>query len=147
VAEAAAAGGACRLLDYAAIERTIGVRFDVAAAMRKGRTRSCVVQAMGAGRPDLALSMTPTSIDAKLFAGTVVPAKATKVPDLGKAAYRAAVKPGRGHGPGIEVGWLSRDKHLIIMRYTLATNAPAGAADELAPKLVELAKQVEARPR
>ena len=50
---ASVAGGACQLLDYAAIEKALGVRFDVAAARHQGKTETCVVQAETQSLPDL----------------------------------------------------------------------------------------------
>jgi hypothetical protein len=145
---AAAAGGACQLLDYGVIEEVLGVRFDVAAASRHKGTQTCVVQAEGAARPDLLASVTGTTADAAVFADEVAPEGATTVKGLGKAAYRVVRAAGRGSGPGVEVGWLTGDKEkqLIMLRYTLAAGQPAAKAEALAPKLITLAKKLDTAP-
>lgn len=142
---AAAAGGACELLDYGVIEEVLGAGFDVAAASRHKETQTCVVQAEGAARPDLLLSVTPTTADAAIFADEVAPEGATTVKGLGKAAYRVTRAAVRGSGPGVEVGWLTGDKakRLITLRFTFAAGQAKSKADALAPKLVNLAKMVD----
>ncbi|MEJ3743515.1 hypothetical protein WEI85_09530 [Actinomycetes bacterium KLBMP 9797] len=139
---AAAAGGACALLDYDAIAAALGVRFDVAAASRYDKTSACVVQAEGAARPDLMLSVVPSSADATMLAKDIAPDGATTVKGLGKAAYRATRSAAKGSGPVAEVAWLTADKKLLTLRYTLPAGEPKAAADALAGKLVTLAKQL-----
>lgn len=140
---AASAGGACELLDYGAIEEVLGTRFDVAAASAHKDTATCVVQANGAPRPDLMLSVTETAADAATFASEVTPDGAKSVKGLGKAAYRATRAAAGKSGPGAEVGWLTADKRLITLRYTCASGEPKATAEELSVKLVELAKAVD----
>ena len=144
---AAAAGGVCELLDFVVISQTIGTRFDVAAATRQDETHTCVLQATGASRPDLVLTLTPTSVDAALFEETVTPDGAGEIPGLGKSAYRHMIEAGSGHGPGVEVGWLSADNRLITLRYMFPTKAPESKATTIAPKLISLAKKVDATRR
>jgi hypothetical protein len=139
---AAAAGGVCQLLDYVLIERIVGVKFDVAAARKVDKTYSCAVQSMGAPRPDLVLSVTVTQADVEIFQEELTPQGAASVKGLGKAAYRQVRAAGGSAGPGVEVGWLTADARLIILRYTSAPGQPTSAADTLAPKLVELAKEI-----
>jgi hypothetical protein len=140
---ASASGGACQLLDYPVIEQAIGIRFDVAAATKQEKTYTCVVQAKAASRPDLALSVTATSVDASIFADEVVPKGAKTVKGLGKAAYRVTLAPAKGRGAGVEVGWLSGDGRLLSLRYTFATGHDKAAADTFAPKLIVLAKKID----
>lgn len=140
---ASAAGGACRLLDYPMIEEATGMRFDVSAATTQRKTYTCVVQTQEASRPDLALSVTATSADASIFADEVVPDGAKQVKGLGKAAYRRTLASGKGHGAGVEVGWLSGDGRLMYLRYTFASGQDKAAAEEFAPKLVTLAKKID----
>jgi hypothetical protein len=139
---AAAAGGVCQLLDYVLIERIVGIKFDIAGAQKVDKTYSCAVQAMGAPRPDLVLSVTVTTADAEVFQEELIPEGGASVKGLGKAAYRHIRGAGGSAGPGVEVGWLTADARLIILRYTFATGQPRSAADALAPKLVELAKEI-----
>lgn len=141
---AEAAGGACRLLDFPVIEEVTGARFDISAASKHRKTQTCVVQAEGASRPDLALSVTPTSADAAVFADEMVPRGARSVKGLGRAAYRLTLAPGKGRGAGVEVGWLSRDGRIVCLRYTFPTGQDKAAADEFAPRLVELAEKIDA---
>jgi hypothetical protein len=140
---AAAAGGACRLLDYPIIEQVTGARFDVSAATVSKKTYTCVVQAQTASRPDLALSVTATTADASIFADEMVPKGAKRVKGLGKVAYQLTLAPGKGYGAGVEVGWLSGDGRLICLRYTFAAGHDKAAAGAFAPKLIALAKKID----
>ncbi|WP_329108504.1 hypothetical protein OG792_07530 [Micromonospora sp. NBC_01699] len=140
---ASAAGGVCVLLDYPAIEESIGTRFDVSAATASGRTNTCVLQSEEASRPDLALSVTPTTADSAVFAGEM-PNGGQSVKGLGKSAYRLTLPVGEDHGAGVEVSWLSADGRMINLRYTLAAGEGKPAADALAGKLVTLAKAIDA---
>ncbi|MFB6394638.1 hypothetical protein [Polymorphospora lycopeni] len=142
---ASVAGGACVLLDYAVIEETTGTRFTVAAAMEHQKTRTCVVQDEGASRPDLVLSLTATGADQGVFTSEMVPKGATTVKELGKGAYRSTTAPAGDDGAAAEVGWLTGEGRLVTLRYTFPVGPERSAADELAPKLVELARQVAPR--
>jgi hypothetical protein len=140
---AASAGGVCGLLDYAAIEEVLGTRFDVAAASTHKDTDTCMVQANGAPRPDLMLSVTETAADAATFTSEVAPDGAKAVKGLGKAAYRTSRAATGKAGPTAEVGWLTGDKRLITLRYTCVSDEPKATAEELSVKLIELAKAVD----
>jgi hypothetical protein len=147
VEPAAAAGGACRLLDFSVIAQTTGVRLTVAVATAHGKTQTCVLQAGADSRPDLSLSVTPTTADAEVFGEAMVPKGAQRVKALGKAGYRINTPPGGDHGAGVEVGWLSGDRQLIYLRYTLAAGHNPAAAEALAPKFIALAKKIDSRRR
>ncbi|GAA3343496.1 hypothetical protein GCM10020358_43020 [Amorphoplanes nipponensis] len=141
---AASAGGACILWDYAFIEQTIGVAFTVAASDQVDDTSTCVVQTETADWPDLALSVVEsTKADAGLFTTELMPKKATKLKGLGKAGYRLVSKPSGGHGPVVEIGWLSEAAQLQTLRFTFPKDAQSDAVDELAPKLLNLAKALD----
>jgi hypothetical protein len=140
---ASAAGGACQLLDYATVEASTKVRFDVAAASQQGKTFTCVVQRSGASRPDLMLAVTATTADPATFRSTVAPEKAQQVAGLGAAAYRVALAGGGTQGPGVEVGWLSADKRLLTLRFTFAPGAATAAVNGVTPQLVDLAKKID----
>lgn len=140
---ASAAGGLCRLLDFGVIEEITGTRFDVSAARTYKKTQTCVVQATGESRPDLSLSVTVTSADKAVFTAEMVPRGAKSVKGLGKAAYQLIVAPGKEHGAAVEIGWLG-DKQLYRLRYTLAGGQEKAVAQELAPTLIELAKELDA---
>lgn len=140
---AAAEGGACQLLEYPVIEQILGARFDVAAATRRKDSYTCVVRATEASHPDLVLTVTPTTVDTSVFRDTVVPKGAKAVGKLGKAAYRVAVAPAAGQGPGLEVGWLTGDERLVTLRYTLRAGAQKASADALVPRLIDLAKKID----
>lgn len=141
---AATAGGACRLLDYAVIEKALGARFDVAASSRDGETRACAVQAEKDPLPDLVLAISPTKVDAAIFRSEVVPDGGKAVKGLGSAAYQLTVAKVRGAGPAAEVGWLSKDGRLITVRFTFAAGKKTPSATAIMPKLVGLAKQIDA---
>lgn len=140
---AAIAGGACGLLDYAIIEDAIGVRFDVAANHRAGKTDTCVVQAGQKSRPDLSLTVSPTTVDAEFFADEVAPDGSSAVSGLGAAAYRSVTAPTKRAGAAVEVGWLSKSKRLMTLRFTAAPGGTEKAATALAPRLTALAKKVD----
>ncbi|MEH1164568.1 hypothetical protein V6V47_04180 [Micromonospora sp. CPCC 205539] len=142
---AASSGGACRLLDFTVIEQLVKVRFDVAAASERGDTHSCVVRAESATMPELALSVTETTIDKATFGTDVVPDKATKVTGLGQQAYRRTVAAAGGHGPVAEVGWLAADGRLATLSWTTARDVERSAAEKLTGDLVALAKKVDTR--
>jgi hypothetical protein len=147
VEPAAKAGGACRMLDYAVIRQTTGVQFTVAVATTHRSTQTCVLQAGAESRPDLTLSITPTTADSGVFAESMAPDGAQTLRGLGKAAYRITIPPRGDYGAGVEVGWLSADRRLFCLRFTFAAGQDRPAADALAPKLLALAKKVEARRR
>ncbi|GAB3802027.1 hypothetical protein [Micromonospora zhanjiangensis] len=142
---ARAAGGACRLLDFAVVEQHTGTRFDVAAASESAGSQSCVLRTEDEPQPALMLAVTRTAVDASIYRTSVVPKGATTVSGLGKAAYRTVPKPAAGRGVGVEIGWLAAGGRMVCLRFTF----PAGrdeAADGFAPKLLALAKQVDAQP-
>ncbi|GAA3908111.1 hypothetical protein [Actinoplanes auranticolor] len=141
---AASAGGACILWDYAFIEQKIGVAFSIAASDQIDDTSTCVVQTDSADWPDLALSVVEsTKADAELFTEELMPKKATKLKGLGKAGYRLVTKASGGHGPTVEIGWLSEAEQLQTLRFTFPADAPSEAVDDLAPKLLDLAKAMD----
>jgi hypothetical protein len=142
---AAAAGGACRLLDFAVVEQVIGVAFEVAAAGQQEATYTCVLQRVGASVPDLMLTVTPSSATVPIFRTVLTPKGAAALTGLGKVGYRArvpaVVKAGRG--PGVEIGWLSGNQRILVLRVTLAAGVAVPAAEALAPKLLALAKRLD----
>lgn len=144
---ASAAGGACQLLDFYAVEQFVGVTFEVAAAAQKDATTTCVLQRGGAAYPDLTLAVTPTTVAATAFKATAAPPGAGDVAALGQAAYQL-VRPASGTdpagpGPAVEIGWLSKKKQLMVVRYRLAGDKPQTDAQALAPQVIELAKFLE----
>ncbi|OJF10914.1 hypothetical protein [Couchioplanes caeruleus] len=140
---AASAGGACILWDYPFIEKTIGVAFSVAASDQVDETSTCVVQTTSAQGPYLALSVVEsTKADADLFLDEMMPAKSTKVKGLGKAGYRLVAKASGGHGPTIEISWLSEAEQLQTLRYTFAKGASAKDVERMQTKLLSLAKAI-----
>ncbi len=141
---AAAAGGACILLDFGQIEEKLGVHFDVAAADAAGVTSTCVVQAEGSTRPDLVFSVLErTAADAGVFLATVKPEKGEQVDGLGAAAYRVVHPPVPGAGPAVEIGWLTKDQQAKTLLFTFPANPPAPDGEKLADRLVELGKALE----
>ena len=143
VAPAAAAGGACQLLDWDMIKAALGLTFAVAAAAQQGNTFTCVTQGRGASLPDLMLAVTATTADAAIYTSTVQPKGATAVPGVGKVAFSLITAPGAEAGPGVEVGWLAGNNRIIDLRLRLATKATPQDAQAAVPKLVELAKKVD----
>jgi hypothetical protein len=140
---AALAGGACQLLDYDVIATAIGVQFDVAAAGTTSATFTCVLQQTAASLPDLSLAVTSTQADATIFKTTVVPKGAPPVANLGKVGYSAAIPAAAAAGPGLEIGWLSGNQRLIVLRYHSSSGTAPGDVNALLPKLVDLAKKID----
>jgi hypothetical protein len=140
---AGAAGGACYLLEYEAIEQIVGTSFDVAAASAAGDTFTCALQTKSGSYPDLTLAVTAVNVDAAAFMSTVSPKRSAAVTALGKAGYSAVLSPGAGAGPGVEIGWLSGNNQLLVLRYRCAPAATSGDVDAVNPKLVELAKKID----
>ncbi|SBT53564.1 hypothetical protein GA0070611_6188 [Micromonospora auratinigra] len=142
---AASSGGACRLLDFAVIAKHTGGTFDVAAAVDKGDTHTCVVRAEAALLPELTLTVTDTSIDTSTFTLDVLPKGAKKITKLGKIAYRRTVPKSGRAGPGAEVGWLATEGRLATLRWTCPPGTGATEAEKLTGKLAELAKVLDTR--
>jgi hypothetical protein len=140
---AALAGGACQLLDYDIVEAELGVRFALAASATNAATFTCVLQPAAAGEPDLSLAVTATLADESVFRTSVVPKGATVLSDLGKIGYQVAVPAVAGVGPGLEVGWLSANQRLMVVRYHSADGTAAAGVNALLPKLVELARKID----
>src|SRR5690242_20770124 len=69
VPPAAAAGGACQLLDWAMIKSSLGLTFAVAAAAQQGDTYTCVTQGRGASldRKSTRLNSSHMSISYAVF--------------------------------------------------------------------------------
>ncbi|MEU4420342.1 hypothetical protein AB0F81_06920 [Actinoplanes sp. NPDC024001] len=141
---AASAGGACILWDWDFIEEKVGIRFSVAASDQIDDTSTCVVQNVNEPWPDLSLSVVETTkADPALFVAERMPAKATKLKGLGRAAYRLNSKATGEHGPTVEIGWLSEAKQLQTLRFTFAKGARADAVKAMNAKLFELAKAMD----
>lgn len=140
---AAMAGGACLLLDFDTINQDLGSSFGTAGAADKNGTYSCVVLAGAAARPNLTLSITATTLTTTDFTATVVPGGTKPVSQLGKVGYLEHIKPAGSTGPAIEVGWLSGNERLIIMRYSMASGATDAEATAAEAGMVALAKTVD----
>jgi hypothetical protein len=143
-APAAAAGGACQLLDFFAVEQLIGVQFEVAASAQRESTATCVLQKSGTGYPDLTLAVTPTAVAAAAFKASAAPPGAADLAGLGLAAYqlvRPAPAPNAtAPGPAVEIGWLTRTGQLMVVRYRLPADKPQSDADGMVPQVADLAK-------
>ncbi|WP_344618733.1 hypothetical protein [Dactylosporangium salmoneum] len=142
-APAAAAGGACQLLDFGMVNAKLGLNLGVAAGAQADNTFSCVLQASGASYPDLVLSVSTTTIGADVFASMIAPKDAAAVEGLGVAGYQMQTPAAGKAGPGVEVGWLAGNKRIIELSLRLAPGTPDDKAAEALPKVVELAKLID----
>lgn len=143
VAPAAAAGGACQLLDWDMIKSSLGLTFAIAAAGQQGTTFTCVTQGHGTSLPDLMLAVTASTVDASIYTATVQPKGATAVPGVGKVAFSLLTAPSADAGPGVEIGWLAGNSRIIDLRLRLAPHATAADSQAALPKMVDLAKKVD----
>jgi hypothetical protein len=141
---ASMAGGACLLMDFDTINSDLGTAFGVSAAADSDGTYTCVIQATAATNPNLTISITATTLTTVDFTATIQPAGATAVTKLGKIGYIQQIKAVAPAGPAVEVGWLSGNERLIIMRYTFAANGTAAQATALATGMAKLARTVDA---
>lgn len=142
--QAEIAGGACELLNFGVVHDFLDVEFNVSAAGEQKETITCVLQQGDASWPDLSLAVSETSADASIFASDVKPDGAAAVKDLGKAAYQIVADPSGEHGPSAEIGWLSGNGRILMLRYTFAKGQEKAEATALAPVLVDMAKDLNA---
>ncbi|GGL14207.1 hypothetical protein [Mangrovihabitans endophyticus] len=140
---AASAGGICILWDYDFIADTIGVRFDVAAARSADDTATCVVGTQGGTWPYLALAVAQNkSVDADLFADGA-PKGSSKLKGLGQTGYRVVGTATDGHGPTIEISWLSEAKQLQTLKFVFAPGAKSDDVSAMSDSLLDLAKAMD----
>jgi hypothetical protein len=139
---AAAAGGACNLLDYATIAEVLGTTFDTAGSASKDHTFTCAVTRAGQSYPDLAFSIAAVGADPAVYKQALVPKGSKTVGGLGKVAYQTTAAASGDHGPRLEVGWLTGQKAMVL-RYTFPKGATAEDVAAVAPKLITLAKKID----
>jgi hypothetical protein len=137
-APAAAAGGACQLLDFPVVNAKLGLDFGVAAAATKQNTFTCVLQPHGAAFPDLILSVSATTIGPDIYTAAVQPQGAAPVEGLGAVAFQRQTPPAQHAGPGAEVGWLAGNKRIIQLSVRFAAGTGDDRAAALLPKLIDL---------
>jgi hypothetical protein len=140
---ASAAGIACQLLEYDAVEAKLGTRFDNAGGGKQDNTLTCALTKKDQRFPYLTLALTPTTIDSVVFSNSVKPQGAYSMPDLGVIAYRLTIPAADGAGPVLDLVWLSESSRLMNLRYGFDGSAGPDAVDALTPKLLALAKDVE----
>lgn len=141
---AGAAGGACQLLDYSVVADAIGTRFDTAGAAQTNETYTCALTQENKEYPDLILAVTASDADVVIFTATVTPSGSAPVEGLGQVAYQIK-RPGADKaGPQAEVGWLSGNARIMFLRYTFPATTSDERVDAMLPKLVGLAKTVDA---
>ena len=140
---AASAGGACILWNYPFIKQKIGVTFEVAASDQVDDTSTCVVQTIAGDWPDLALSVVESTTAGAATFAALMPAKAVKLKGVGQAAYLLDLPASGGHGPVVEIGWLSEAKQLQTLRFTFAKGATAAEVKAMHTKLFNLAKAMD----
>jgi hypothetical protein len=140
---AAAAGGACQLLDFGIVNTKLGTNLSVAAGATEDNTFTCVLQPSSTGYPDLILSVSSTTIGPDVFGDMIQPKDAESVSGLGLAGYQMTTPPVDKAGPGVEVGWLAGNKRIIQLSFRFAPGTPDQQATDAKPKLVELAKLID----
>lgn len=137
------AGGACQLMNFDLVNGELGASFEIAGSGNVDDSFTCVLQRLNGTLPDLTLAVTPTLADTSVFRDKVMPKGAAVLSDLGKLGYSRPLPASDGAGPGAEVGWLSGNQRLMVLRYRSATGTAAGDANAILPKLVALAKKVD----
>ncbi len=142
---AALAGGACLLMDFPTVRQDLGVAFTVAASADTSGSYTCLLRTATASLPDLVLAITSTDLSATEFVSDVQPKGATTVTKLGKVGYVEQLSATSGRGPAIEVGWLSGNDRLIMLRYTSPSGTdPGDLASSLTTPMITLARHVDA---
>jgi hypothetical protein len=141
---AGAAGGACQLLDYGVVTDATGTRFDTAGAAQADETYTCALTQQANQFPDLILAVTASHADVVIFTATVTPSGSAPVDGLGQIAYQIKRAGAQATGPQAEVGWLSGNARIMLLRYTFPAKTADERADAMLPKLVNLAKTVDA---
>lgn len=137
---AALAGGACLLMDFPTVRQDLGVAFTVAASADTSGSYTCLLRTSTANLPDLVLAITATDLSPAEFVSDVQPKGATAVTKLGKVGYVEQLAAASGAGPAIEVGWLSGNDRLIMLRYTSPTGTDPAA---LTTPMITLARHVD----
>lgn len=138
---AALAGGACLLMDFGVVNKALGSSFNVAAAADKSGTYTCVLETSKADVPNLTIAITSTDLTVAEFKSLAVPSGSASVTGLGKIGYSEQIAAAKTTGAGVEVGWLSGNGRLIVMRYTLAADGSVGSG--LTDQVVALARTVD----
>lgn len=135
------AGGACQLLDFDVVRTSTGLEFDVSAASQSGSSYTCVLQGEDNSYPDLRFMLTAANFTTTQFRTDIQPHGASTLSGLGTAAY-TAVLTGDSGGPAVEVGWLSGNGRVTVLRVTLPRGAAAAEAKALLPKVTDLARKI-----
>jgi hypothetical protein len=73
----------------------------------------------------------------------VPPKGAAPVDELGKVGYTVTLAPDAGAGPAVEVGWLSGNSRILVLRYRCPAATGPDDVGALSPKLVALAKKID----
>jgi hypothetical protein len=141
---AGASGAACELLEYGQVARELGVTFDTAGGAHIADTYTCALTQKIHDYPFLTLALSATTADDLIFTISVAPSGSTAVKGLGRAAYLLQLPAVDNHGPAIEYGWLSARPRLGIVRYTFGADATDADVTAMIPKLLTLAKRIEA---
>jgi hypothetical protein len=141
---AGGAGRLCPLLDYDVVAQNLGVRFDTAAGGQKDETVTCAVTQSGHDYPFLTVAAAGTNADTLIFEAIVVPPGASGLLGVGLIAYQLNLPPVSGSGPGVEIGWLSKNHRLIVLRYVFPPNTSDSDVAAFVPKLVAFANVTDA---
>lgn len=141
---AAGAGRLCPLLDYGVVEQNLGVRFDTAAGGQKDETVTCAVTQSGHDYPFLTVAAAGTNADSLIFEAIVTPDGGTPVTGIGVVSYQLRLPPVGGSGPGLEIGWLSKNHRIIVLRFVFAPGATDADVTAFFPKLVAFANVTDA---
>ncbi|NUS73588.1 MAG: hypothetical protein HOQ05_09320 [Corynebacteriales bacterium] len=141
VPPASDAGGACGSVDYAVIEQTAGLRFDVAAAGTSDQARTCALRQTSHELPALVFAVRDGEFDAEGFRTDFQPGDAQGVDGLGDAAYNKVLDASDNSGPRVEIGWLTGGSARTLTLTTAANTSPDDAKNQI-NGLVELAKKL-----
>ncbi|HZE41831.1 MAG TPA: hypothetical protein VE172_23785 [Stackebrandtia sp.] len=140
--DAKGAGGICKYLDFASLREATGQPFSVADSGGQDEVTDCVIMTTEGSFPDVTLTKAKTASDTKTYKEKIPPEKNDKVDDLGKTAYSAVLKPVKGGGPVVEIGWLTKG-HLYSLRYTTIEGTDKDKAKGAVKGLIAVARSVD----
>jgi hypothetical protein len=142
----AASGRLCPLIDFGTVTTALGVTFDTAAGGQKDETLTCAITQAGHDYPYLTVAVAATNADPLIFQAIVRPSGAIAIDGVGISAYELLVAhPTDGSAPFAEIGWLSPNHRLMVLRYVFAPGTADTDVESFTRKLIDFGAATETR--